>query len=78
MSCRHLLPAFRAKFRCNPVSTADYIERLMEQGFQTIMVSKPRISFEDRGKVLALSEEGYSQSQEGLPGVCMIPQGLDS
>ena len=50
----------------------------MEQGFQTIMVSKPRISFEDRGKVLALSEEGYSQSQEGLPGVCMIPQGLDS
>ena len=37
-----------------------------------------RINFKDRGKVLALSEEGYSQSQEGSPGVCMIAQGLDS
>ena len=40
------------------------------------MVSKPRIIFEDRGKVLALSEEGYSHSQHGSPGVCTIPQGF--
>ena len=46
--------------------------------FDTIMVSKPRISYEDRGKVLALSEGGRSQSQEGSPGVCTIPQTLDS
>ena len=55
-----------------------HLDRLMEQGFQTIMVTKPRISFENRGKVLALLEEGYSQSQGGSPGVCTISQGLDS
>ena len=27
-----------------------------------IMGPKPRINFEDRGKVLALSEEGYSKT----------------
>ena len=42
------------------------------------MGPKPRISLKDRGKVLALSEEGYSQSQEDLSGVCTNPEGFDS
>ena len=65
MSCKHLLPAFRVKSRSNPVSTADYFLKVDGTKFSNqggkIMKQKPRICLEDRGKVLALPEEGYSQ-----------------
>ena len=45
----------------------DYFKLLVKQEFQAcwvIMGPRPRINFENQGKVLVLSEKSYSQQEE--------------